>query len=145
MLHEYEVLYNYGACLQLQRTYLWSRKAFYKSYWVLWPHRHYHEFSFERFSSYEFWEVMVYIGWQSKSIQSINNNFRWAQSSKCACVIYLYLSLLTQYLYIGPQNILVRHYNSNILISIKLVIWFPRWLPFLLLCLQNKSWCYKNM
>ena len=31
--------------------------------------------------------------------------------------------------YIGPQSILAKHYSSNILISIKLVIWIPRRLP----------------
>ena len=44
--------------------------------------------------------------------------------------------------YKGPQSILAKRLSSNILISIKLLIWFPR---RLLLCLQRKSWCYTNM
>ena len=36
---------------------------------------------------------MVHIRSQPKPIQLINYNIRWAQSSKFACVIYIYISI----------------------------------------------------
>ena len=70
-----------------------AERHFHRSYWMFWPNTPFPCIQVENI--FFLWMLRIYsVHWvTTKTNPAVNNSFRWPQSSKCACVIYLYRKL----------------------------------------------------